>query len=230
MIDQEKIVRLIIAIDKIVEDEFYEDTLYHDSNDLDIFSDELDSIFEDGINENILKMINTLKYKNIFRLTYTDKYTNNKIRIQIENYLNSHNKLYLDYELIKNNILDDYKLVNYLKDMNKVEELVNINEKVLLEIEGKYATKELIEERLHNNHFLAEVLLGIYGNDNDIYRYSMYYKDIKNIDNILFEQLKDKLSDNPSLYINASELIKKNTKIQNLVVYADSRLSAYITN
>ena len=57
------------------------------------------------------------------------------------------------------------------------------------------------------------ILFGIYGKNNDIYIYSEFYKDIKNIDNILFEQLEDVLRKDPLLYINSSKIVKQNKKI-----------------
>ena len=96
---------------------------------------------------------------------------------------------YADYDLIKENIKDNYKLVKYVKDKSKLCELVNLNEKVLLLLDGKYLTEELVENEINKSDFISEVFLGIYGSDNDLFKYSSYYKNIKNIDKILFEQL-----------------------------------------
>ena len=48
--------------------------------------------------------------------------------------------------------------------------------------------------------------------DNDLFKYSSYYKNIKNIDEILFEQLKDILKSDPYKFIKSSDIIKQNQK------------------
>ena len=50
---------------------------------------------------------------------------------------------------------------------------------------------------------------------------------IKNIDEILFEQLKDTLKIDPYKFIKSSDIIKQNKKIIELVTSIDSRLKAY---
>ena len=68
--NQEKILNLINEIDKIVEDDFFEDILIEDEyfDILDNFSDRLLEIFKDGLNEDILNMILKLENKNIFKI------------------------------------------------------------------------------------------------------------------------------------------------------------------
>ena len=230
MNDQIKIIKLIIEIDKIVEDEYFDCDLYSSlfEEKFDNFSDKLNEIFDNGLNDNILNMINKLKYKNIFKIYNGEKYINNDIRIQIEKYIDDNSALYLDYEFIKDNIIDDYKLGQYIKDKSKLVDLVEYNEKVLLIMEGKYLTKELIETQILKSDFVSKVFLGIYGKNNDIYIYSEFYKDIKNIDNILFEQLEDVLRKDLLLYINSSKIVKQNKKIQELIVSIDKRMKSYI--
>ena len=63
--------------------------------------------------------------------------------------------------------------------------------------------------------------------DNDLFKYSSYYKNIKNIDEILFEQLKDILKSDPYKFIKSSDIIKQNKKIIELVTSIDSRLKSY---
>ena len=58
-------------------------------------------------------------------------------------------------------------------------------------------------------------------------KYSSYYKNIKNIDEILFEQLKDILKSDPYKFIKSSDIIKENKKIIELVTSIDSRLNVY---
>ena len=92
----------------------------------------------------------------------------------------------------------------------------------------KYATKDLVKNYINRSEFISKIFLGLYGKENDIYIYSKYYKEIENIDRILFEQLKELLTNDPSLYINASDIIKENKLNQDYVVSLDSRMSAYI--
>lgn len=232
MKNQEIIIKLINEIDKIVEDEYYMDELLsiEGSTILDNFSDMLNQIINNNLNNEILNMINKLKYKDIFLIHNGEKYIKNNYRIEIEEYILNNKELYLDYELIKNNIKDNYKLVNYLKDKSKIVELIDLNEFVLLLIEGKYATKELIEKQIQKSDFVSKIFLGLYGKDNDIYKYSIFYKDILNIDNIIFNQLKDTLKEDVTKYINASEIVKQNKQIQELVISIDDRMKGYINN
>ena len=67
MNNQEKMVKLINEIDKIVEDDLFEDILESDEyfEILDKFSDSLLEIFDDGLNDSILNMILKLENRNI---------------------------------------------------------------------------------------------------------------------------------------------------------------------
>ena len=98
---------------------------------------------------------------------------------------------------------------------------------VLILLDGKYLTEELIENEINKSDFISKVFLGIYGSDNDLFKYSSYYKNIKNIDEILFEQLKDILKSDPYKFIKSSDIIKQNKKIIELITSIDSRLNAY---
>lgn len=150
MENQMKIIKLINEIDNLLKDDYFFDEVYFENfeDQFQIFSQKLNQIFEDGLNEELLQIINQLKYKEIFRIPICKDYIQNKIRIEIEEYLNYHDQLYLNYDLIQKNIKDNYKLVLYLKDKSKVVKLIDMNEKVLLLMDGKYATKELIEKQL----------------------------------------------------------------------------------
>lgn len=230
MNEQERIIKLINEIDKIVQDEFFEDTLIleNDEDLLNNFSDKLLEIFDDGLNENILNMISKLEYKNIFKIHVGDKYINNTIRKEIEEYLDDNEELYLDFNLIKQNIKENYKLAKYLKEKDKILELLDLNEKVLLFIEAKYATKELILNQMKKSNFVSLTFLGKYGKDNSIYRYSKFYSDNEEINDLLYEQLKVELTNDVTQYIHASEIVKSNNKINELVIGIDSRMEAYI--
>lgn len=228
MDNQKIMIRLINEIDNIISDIYdLDDLLLPESvENLNEFSRKIDEIFINGLNDELLQMINKIEYKDIF-LVHNGEFKNNKNRKIIEEYILNNDKLYLDYDLIKENIKDNYKLVKYVKDKSKLCELVNLNEKVLLLLDGKYLTEELVENEINKSDFISEVFLGIYGSDNDLFKYSSYYKNIKNIDEILFEQLKDILKSDPYKFIKSSDIIKENKKIIELVTSMDSRLNVY---
>jgi len=228
MDNQKIMIRLINEIDNIISDIYdLDDLLLPESvENLNEFSRKIDEILIIGLNDELLQMINKLEYKDIF-LVHNGEFKNNKNRKIIEEYILNNDKLYLDYDLIKENIKDNYKIVKYVKDKSKLCELVNLNEKVLLLLDGKYLTEELVENEINKSDFISEVFLGIYGSDNDLFKYSSYYKNIKNIDEILFEQLKDILKSDPYKFIKSSDIIKQNKKIIELVTSIDSRLKAY---
>lgn len=228
MDNQKIMIRLINEIDNIISDIYdLDDLLLPESvENLNEFSRKIDEILINGLNDELLQMINKLDYKDIF-LVHNGEFKNNKNRKMIEEYILNNDKLYLDYDLIKENIKDNYKLVKYVKDKSKLCELVNLNEKVLLLLDGKYLTEELVENEINKSDFISEVFLGIYGSDNDLFKYSSYYKNIKNIDEILFEQLKDILKSDPYKFIKSSDIIKQNKKIIELVTSMDFRLNVY---
>ena len=228
MDNQKIMIKLINEIDNIISDIYdLDDLLLPETvENLNEFSRKIDEIFINGLNDELLQMINKLEYKDIF-LVYNGEFENNKNRKIIEEYISNNDKLYLDYDLIKENIKDNYKLVKYVKDKSKLCELVNLNEKVLLLLDGKYLTEELVENEINKSDLISKIFLGIYGSDNDLFKYSSYYKNIKNIDEILFEQLKDTLKSDPYKFIKSSDIIKQNKKIIELVTSIDSRLKAY---
>ena len=229
MDNQKIMIRLINEIDNIISDIYdLDDLLLPESvENLNEFSRKIDEIFINGLNDELLQMINKIEYKDIF-LVHNGEFKNNKNRKMIEEYILNNDKLYLDYDLIKENIKDNYRLVKYVKNKSKLSELVNLNEKVLLLLDGKYLTEELVENEINKSDFISEVFLGIYGSDNDLFKYSSYYKNIKNIDEILFEQLKDILKSDPYKFIKSSDIIKENKKIIELVTSIDSRLNSYV--
>lgn len=229
MDNQKIMIKLINEIDNIISDIYdLDDLLLPESvGTLNEFSRKIDEILINGLNDELLQMINKLEYKGIF-LVHNGEFKNNKNRKIIEEYILNNDKLYLDYDLIKENIKDNYKLVKYVKDKSKLFELVNLNEKVLLLLDGKYLTEELVENEINKSDFISKVFLGIYGSDNDLFKYSSYYKNIKNIDEILFEQLKDILKSDPYKFIKSSDIIKENKKIIELVTSIDSRLNSYV--
>lgn len=228
MYNQKIMIKLINEIDNIISDIYdLDDLLLPETvENLNEFSRKIDEIFINGLNDELLQMINKLEYKDIF-LVYNGEFENKKNRKIIEEYISNNDKLYLDYDLIKENIKDNYKLAKYVKDKLGLLELVNLNEMVLILLDGKYLTEELVENEINKSDLISKIFLGIYGSDNDLFKYSSYYKNIKNIDEILFEQLKDTLKSDPYKFIKSSDIIKQNKKIIELVTSIDSRLNAY---
>ena len=228
MYNQKIMIKLINEIDNIISDIYdLDDLLLPETvENLNEFSRKIDEIFINGLNDELLQMINKLEYKDIF-LVYNGEFENNKNRKILEEYISNNDKLYLDYDLIKENIKDNYKLAKYVKDKSGLLELVNLNEMVLILLDGKYLTEELVENEINKSDLISKIFLGIYGSDNDLFKYSSYYKNIKNIDEILFEQLKDTLKSDPYKFIKSSDIIKQNKKIIELVTSIDSRLNAY---
>lgn len=228
MYNQKIMIKLINEIDNIISDIYdLDDLLLPETvENLNEFSRKIDEIFINGLNDELLQMINKLEYKDIF-LVYNGEFENNKNRKIIEEYISNNDKLYLDYDLIKENIKDNYKLAKYVKDKSGLLELVNLNEMVLILLDGKYLTEELVENEINKSDLISKIFLGIYGSYNDLFKYSSYYKNIKNIDEILFEQLKDTLKSDPYKFIKSSDIIKQNKKIIELVTSIDSRLNAY---
>ena len=224
MYNQKIMIKLINEIDNIISDIYdLDDLLLPETvENLNEFSRKIDEIFINGLNDELLQMINKLEYKDIF-LVYNGEFENNKNRKIIEEYISNNDKLYLDYDLIKENIKDNYKLAKYVKDKSGLLELVNLNEMVLILLDGKYLTEELVENEINKSDLISKIFLGIYGSDNDLFK----YKNIKNIDEILFEQLKDTLKSDPYKFIKSSDIIKQNKKIIELVTSIDSRLNAY---
>ena len=55
-------------------------------------------------------------------------------------------KIYLDYNLIEKNIKTNYKLAKYLKEKERILDLIVLNEKVILFAEGKYIKEDFLLE------------------------------------------------------------------------------------
>ena len=70
------------------------------SDEFNLFSERLNNIFSDGINEKCLNMLSKLEEKEIFYLEIGDEYINNDIRKKIVEYLDNQ-ILYFDFENVK---------------------------------------------------------------------------------------------------------------------------------
>ena len=227
---QLKIIELINAIDEIFTDELllYDQNYENNIVVFDQFSYKLSEIFREGLNNELLEMILKLDSKKVFKIYGSDIYINNNIRKEIENFIDKNEKLYLDFDLIINHITENQKLAKYVFDREKLLEFLKLNEKVISFIDSKYLTKTLVLNNMKKSNFTSLVFLGIHGNDSQLYKYSSFYKEDKEINELLYNQLKDILIKDYSLYIGASDLVKSNNKINDLIVSIDPRMSAYI--
>lgn len=229
MDNQEKIIKLINVIEELFCNTYIDDfamTDYYD-NDLVKFSHKLDEIFIDDLNNELLEMISKIDKKEIFYIEQTDEYKNNKIRKQIVEYLDT-KPLYLDFDLVKKYISINYKLAKYVKDKQKLLELLDINEEVILIIDIKYLSNELVLERMKKSNLITKIFLGMYERDNNLYQISMFYKNNKEINKLLYEQAKCYLIKNIYQYVNSSELVKNNMEIAKLVMKINPKFIHYI--
>ena len=114
--NQEKVIKLINKIDELFDYFDIDDIIMSDDydNNLKLFSNYLDMLFKDGLNNEILDIISKIDKKEIFFIEQVEEYRNNKIRKEIVEYLKKL-PLYFDYDLIKENIKNNYKLANYVK-------------------------------------------------------------------------------------------------------------------
>ena len=81
---------------------------------------------------------------------------------------------------------------------------------------------------MRKSNFISLVFLGKFGIDNDLYRYSKFYAKNKEINRLLYEQLKNELTSDVLLYIHASEIVKNNMDINRLVLLIEPRMKAYM--
>ena len=230
MQNQEKVIELINTIEELFDYFDIDDIIMTNDydNNLEIFSNKLNQIFKDGLNNEILEMISKIEKKEIFYINQVEEYKNNKIRKQIVEYLEKI-PLYFDYELIKKHIKENYKLANYVKEKEKLLELQELNEKVILLMDVKYLTEEFILKQMKKSKLITQIFLGMYGKNN-LYETSMFYRNNKEINNLLYEQSKEYLKEDIYKYINASELVKNNIDIAKLVLKLNNKFYPYIGN
>lgn len=229
MQNQEKVIELINTIEELFDYFDIDDIIMSEDydNNLCIFSNRLNQIFKEGLNNDLLEMISKIDKTEIFYIGQVEEYKNNKIRKQIVEYLNN-TPLYFDYELVKKHIKENYKLIKYIKDKDRQLELLNLNEKVILLMDVKYLTKELVLNQMKKSNLITEIFLGMHNKDNNLYQTSMLYRNNKEINNILYEQSKKYLEQDIYKYINASDLVKNNIDIAKLILNIDSKFIHYI--
>lgn len=230
MKNQEKVIKLVNIIEKLFDyfdvDEVIMTSEYDEI--LDMFSDKLNEIFNDGLNEEILEMISKIEKTEIFYIDKNEKYRNNIIRKQIVEYLNN-KPLYFDYNLIKKYIKENYKLAKYIKDEDKILELLELNERVILEMDCKYLTERLILKQMRKSSLVTEMFLGMH-DKNNIYNYSMFYKNNKDINKILYEQSIEYLKKDIYKIVRSSELVKCNHDISRFILNNYPKFHIYMTD
>ncbi len=231
MNNQEKIIELINTIEKLFDYFDIDDVILTDdyNSNLELFSNKLNEIFSDGLNKDILDMISKIDKTEIFYIEQVEDYKNNQIRKQIVEYLDNM-PLYLDYELIKKHIKENYKLAQYVKEKDKLLELLALNEQVILLMDAKYLTEELILKQMKQTNLVTEIFLGLHDQSNNIYNFSMFYQNNKEINQLLYEQAKEYLKQDIYIYIKASELVKNNIPIAKLVLSINPQFKYYISD
>ena len=228
MENQEKVIKLIIIIEQLFDYFDIDDiimTSEYDDN-LEIFSDKLIEIFDDDLTDEVLEMISKIEKTEIFYIDKQEKYKNNKIRKQIVEYLDN-KPLYFNYELVKKHIKENYKLANYIKDKDKLLELLELNEKVILVMDCKYLTEELILKQMKKSNLITQIFLGMY-DENNIYNYSMFYKNNTDINNLLYEQSIKYLKEDIYKIVKSSELVKCNKDILQFVLNNYPKFYSYM--
>ena len=229
--NQEKVIKLINKIDELFDYYDIDDIIMSDDydNNLKIFSNYLDMLFKDGLNNEMLDIISKIDKKEIFYVIKVDEFKNNELRKEIVEYIDNI-PLYMDYDLIKKYIKNNYKLAKYVKNQELLLELVDINELVILLLDSKYLTNDFIIKYMKKTNFITEVFLGLHGTNNNIYRYSMHYSNDVDINELLFNQIKDYLEKDVYQYLKASDLVKTNRNINKLVVSINPKFSVYMDN
>lgn len=229
MKNQEKVIKLINTIEELFDYFDIDDVIMSNDydNNLEIFSNKLNEIFTNGLNKEILEMISKIEKKEIFYVEQVEKYKNNKIRKQIVEYLDN-TPLYFDLELIKKHIKENYKLAKYVKEKDKLLELLDLNELVILMLNTEYLTEKLILKQMKKSNLITEIFLGLYGKNNNIYSFSMFYKNNKEINDLLYKQSKQYLEQDVFIYIKASVLVKNNKNIAQFVIQKNPKLYPYV--
>lgn len=232
---QEKLIKLIIAIDKVYDD-YYCDCGCDDYL-INEFEENLNIIFKDSINEDIFSYISSLDTA-IFtdKFYMTEEYLNNKIRKQIEEYINNNKvkeKIILDYELVYKYIQEDYKLISYLNSYTSEQliSIASINPYVLFLVDT--IKEDDLTQILKNNSTTSLVI------DYNILRLADEYSNsylIKNKDkllknreiyNLYIDGLKKYLGNKELDYIYVSNIAKNDIELAKYVLKINSKLLVY---
>ena len=224
----EKLIELINFIDNNFDYIDIDDIYLDESNYISIFN-QLSKILNNiELNNDMLYKISKIEKKEIFYQEIGAEFTNNKNRKKIVEYLNNDN-LYIDYELVKKYIKDNYKLAKYIKDKSKMIDLVDINERVILLLPVEYLTEEFILESMKKFNFITEIFLVLYGDDNNLYNTSLFYRNNKEINDLLYTQSKKYIDNDIYIYIHSSDLVKSNIDIAKYVINIDSKFKHYVS-
>ena len=80
---------------------------------------------------------------------------------------------------------------------------------------------------MKKSKFITEVFLGLYGDDSDLYNYSLYYRNNLEIMSLLYDQSKEYLKNDIYLYIRSSDVVKNHKDIKKYVIDIDSKFQHY---
>lgn len=225
---QKKILDLIIFLDSEFEyddlDDFYITDLDY-SGLFNKLSDKLDELFDDLSHEE-LEGICCLEKSELFTVEIGDRFINNPKRKRIVEYMHRL-PLDLDFDLVKDNIKKDYRLANYI-DNSKVIDLLPYNEEVIVYINYKYLTEEVLYNLMEKSDIVTKVFLGITDCICDLYCSSSVYQNSDRINKLLFEQSKKYLDGDITLFIRSADIVKCNKDIAKYVVSKDKRMIHYV--
>ena len=185
MVDnQEKVIKLVNKIEELFNYFDIDDVILSDNydNNLKIFSEYLNDLFKDGLNNELLDMISKIDKKDIFYVTKVDEFKNNNIRKKIVEYIDNL-PLYMDYDLIKKYIKDNYKLAKYVKNQELLLELVDINELLIKQVK-KYLEEDVYQylkasDLVKTNRNINKLVVSINS------KFSVYMDNLEYIDCVL---------------------------------------------
>ncbi len=230
-----KAVSLINLIDETKTDLLYEELEACDV--IDNFSKKLKKIFKNkaDITANILSLIERLEDKDIFLENYllTSEYKDNEIRIIISDYLNSLKKVYFSFPVVLKKIKGNYKLYNYLSyadktNLDNIKKLRERNPKVLLLVDANILTPEFILECMQESDFVSQIFAGFYGVSNSLYLFSDKFLGNKEIEKLLYRELKKSLDNDINTYLTYSSLARNNLNLAKLVLKKEPNFLKYV--
>lgn len=234
MKQDEKVIRLICAID-----EFWQQYDLHPENYEEYilrFDSKLNQIFPENyvLEQSILEMIGKLHGIDIFTNSnfLTVSYETNKIRKQIETYLNSCT-IKFPFEVIEQYITKDYNLFNYLPNHDKlnpekIESLLKKNSLVLLLLDYKMLKKELIHTLMKKTNKVSLIIAGVYGTGSFLYRFPELYLTDEAYNKLFGIQLFEYLKKDFYQYIQFSNIAKNNKYLTERLVKEKPEFICYV--
>ena len=230
-----KAIDLINLINETKKELLYDELLKEDV--ITHFSKRLKKIFKTPleVTTSILEFIRKLEDRDIFldKDLLISEYKDNEIRLVIANYLNSLNKVTFSFPVVLKRIKENYKLYNYLSladrnNIDNIRKLMKRNPKVLLLVDARILPIEFILENMRESSYLSYIFAGFYGLDNSLYILSDRFLGNKEIDLILYRDLKDSLEQDISTYLTYSSLAKNNLSLAKSLLKKDPSYINYV--